>query len=77
MRPPDFNSIPIPVKVKSVERFLWDVRALSDMFKSSTAPKVCVRAATLYILKYGFVDASGCGVGATITSTPKGIRLRE
>eukprot|EP00978_Attheya_sp_CCMP212_P036397 scaffold164821_cov35-Attheya_sp.AAC.1 len=31
---------------------------------------------TVYILKYGFVDASGCGVGATITR-PKGIRLRE
>jgi hypothetical protein len=76
MRPPDFNTIPIPVRVKPVERLLWDVRALSEMFKSNTAPKVCVRSAILYILKYGFVDASGCGLGATMT-TPKGIRLRE
>eukprot|EP00978_Attheya_sp_CCMP212_P011909 scaffold29619_cov63-Attheya_sp.AAC.4 len=77
LRPPNFNAIPIPVKIKLVEHLLRDVRALSQMFKSSTAPKVCVCAAILYILPYyGFVDMSGCGVGATVT-TPKGIRLRE
>ena len=44
MRPPDFNTIPIPVKVKPMEHLLWNVRALSEIVKSNTAPKVCACA---------------------------------
>ena len=28
MRPPDFNTIPIPVKVKPMEHLLWDVMSV-------------------------------------------------
>eukprot|EP00978_Attheya_sp_CCMP212_P047629 scaffold422659_cov59-Attheya_sp.AAC.1 len=79
LRGPTFDTIPVPSKeVKPVPRLLWDVRALCEMFKCTTPPKVCVRSKlVLYVLKqYGFVDASGCGVGGTIT-TPKVIKLQE
>jgi hypothetical protein len=76
LRPPAFASIPIPVEVKPVSRLLDDLKALSTLFAQTTPPRTLVRAACLYMIKYGFVDASGCGVGGAIT-TPTGIRLRE
>jgi len=76
LRPPEFASIPVPTDVKPVSRLASDIKALMKLFELTTPPRTCVRAALFYSLKYGFVDASGCGVGATIT-TPEGIRLRE
>jgi hypothetical protein len=76
LRPPDFDSSSVPLMARAVPRLIWDMRALKEFFSCTTAPRVCVRSTMLFILKYGFVDASGCGVGATIT-TPSGLRFRE
>jgi hypothetical protein len=76
LRPPAFASIPVPVEIKPVPRLIDDLRALNTLFDQTTPPRTVVRSASLYMLKYGFVDASGCGVGGAIT-TPTGIRLRE
>eukprot|EP00978_Attheya_sp_CCMP212_P006420 scaffold14650_cov34-Attheya_sp.AAC.2 len=76
LRPPDFDPTSVPVMARAVPRLIWDMRALKEFFSCMTAPKVCVRSTMLGLLKYGFVDASGYGVGATIT-TPSGLRFRE
>eukprot|EP00978_Attheya_sp_CCMP212_P049351 scaffold653047_cov59-Attheya_sp.AAC.1 len=71
-----FDSTPIPVMARAVPQLIWDMHALKEFFSCTMAPRVCVRSTVLFLLKYGFVDASGCGVGATIT-TPNGLRFRE
>eukprot|EP00978_Attheya_sp_CCMP212_P010906 scaffold26569_cov60-Attheya_sp.AAC.2 len=76
LRPPEFASIPVPTDAKPVSRLVGDIEGLMKLFEPTTPPRTCVRAALFYSLKYGSVDASGCGVGATIT-TPEGIRLRR
>eukprot|EP00978_Attheya_sp_CCMP212_P038206 scaffold187156_cov49-Attheya_sp.AAC.1 len=76
LRPPEFASIPVSTDVKHVSRLASDIKALMKLFEPTTPPRTFVRAALFYSLEYGFVDASGCGVGATIT-TPEGIRLRK
>jgi hypothetical protein len=68
----------LPSDVKPVPQLLDNPHALNKVFEQTTpAPWACVRMAAIYLLKYGSVDASGCGgVGGTIT-TPTGIRLQE
>ena len=75
MNPPAYEDIPIPVKVKAVPRLRMDVRALNEFFLSTKVPKVLVRALSVFLMLYGFADASGKGFGSTI-SEAHGIRYR-
>jgi hypothetical protein len=47
LRPPDFNATPITVKFKTVERLLWDGRALSQI-AAQLLICVCVRSNTVH-----------------------------
>jgi hypothetical protein len=76
LNPPSFEDIPQPKTVKSVPELAQALPALELLFSQETPPRMLVKSASLlYILRYGFADASGTGLGASIT-TDEGIRVR-
>jgi hypothetical protein len=64
-----------PGTVQPVDRFFDDLEFLIPFFASETPPKVMVRATLLFLVVYGFGDASGKGFGSTFT-VPNGISYR-
>jgi hypothetical protein len=64
-----------PAEVVPVQRFLEDLDFLSQFFETESPPRVLVRSRLLYLIKYGFGDASGKGFGSTFT-VPNGISYR-
>jgi hypothetical protein len=56
-----------PEVVTAASRFGDDVRSLSALFSSPTAPEVNLRSKEIVTVIYGFGDASGTGLGATFT----------
>ena len=57
--------------VRAVNRMRKDVLALGNLFKDIEPPLRLVRGKKIYIVKYGFGDASGTGFGASWLD-PKG-----
>jgi hypothetical protein len=49
-----------------------DIFALHEFFESTTPPEVQARRQAVHLLLYGFADASGGGLGSTITITVPG-----
>ena len=71
-----YHEIPEPPKlVKPVDRFSWDLEALTRMFSADTPTRVLLRAARVYSILYGFADASGTGFGSTVLGSD-GIEYR-
>jgi hypothetical protein len=68
------NSHDYPDKVEAVPRLLNDLQALESMTESVSAPIVVVRSKLMYLVRYGFGDASGGGFGSSLTS-PSGIQV--
>jgi hypothetical protein len=64
-----------PGSVSPVPRLLQDLNFLTQFFERETPPKVLVRSVKLFMLIYGFGDASGTGFGSTFTA-PNGISYR-
>ena len=64
-----------PSDVVPVEQFTQDLEFLSQFFESESPPRVLVRSQLVYVIKYGFGDASGKGFGSTFT-VPSGIAYR-
>ena len=60
------GTIPPPKYVKPVPRFYSCLKALHKFFSSDVPPVVHVRSKSVYMLSYGFLDASGSGFGSTI-----------
>jgi len=60
-----------PETVKAVPRMMNDVKALLEITKSEKPPVVIVNSPKLYIVKYGFGDASGGGFGTTMEEDGK------
>jgi hypothetical protein len=54
-----------PETVRPVPRLPDDVRALSVLLSQPTPPSVTLRSKVIFLVKYGFGDASGKGFGAT------------
>jgi hypothetical protein len=57
-----------PKTVRAVPRLKGDLQALESLTASITAPVVLVRSKRMYIVRYGFGDASGGGFGSSLTS---------
>lgn len=70
------TDIPKPPKfIMAVPRLHNDLKALHSFFDSDTPPWRFVRGKTIYLVRYGFGDASKSGFGSTI-ETAKGISYR-
>jgi hypothetical protein len=54
-----------PKTVRAVPRLANDVRALLECLSQATPPSVTLRSKSVYLVKYGFGDASGKGFGST------------
>ena len=57
-----------PVQVTAVKGLVEDIRALDQLFSSTTPTKRLVRGKKVMRVVYGFGDASGSGFGGTWTS---------
>jgi hypothetical protein len=55
-----------PKTVKAVPRLKGDLQALAKLTESLTAPIAVVRSKRMYLVRYGFRDASGGGGGGSI-----------
>ena len=64
-----------PGEVVPVQRLFEDLVFLAQFFKSDSPPRVMVRSRLLFLIVYGFGDASGKGFGSTFT-VPDGISYR-
>jgi hypothetical protein len=71
----DLLNVGAPGEVVPVQRFFEDLDFLSQFFESESPPRVMVRSRLVYLVKYGFGDASGKGFGSTF-SVPNGISYR-
>ena len=71
----DLLNVGAPSEVVPVERFAEDLNFLAQFFEAELPPKVLVRSRLVYVIKYGFGDASGKGFGSTFT-VPNGIAYR-
>jgi hypothetical protein len=63
-RPPSASTP--PSTVKAVPRLASDLRCLQRLFSDPTPPLRLVRANSVTVATYGFVDASGSGFGGSI-----------
>jgi hypothetical protein len=65
-----------PTSMMLTQHLQDDIIALHEFFESSTPPEVQARRQAIHLLLYGFADASGGGLGSTITMPGIGIRCR-
>jgi hypothetical protein len=75
LHPPAYENITAPPEVPCIPELLQALPALETFFKQPNPPRILVRSAHLLYVRYGFADASGTGLGASIT-TDEGIRIR-
>jgi hypothetical protein len=69
-----FNS-GAPGLVKPVPRFFDNLEFLTMFFSPTSPSKVTIQATSLFLVVYGFGDASGKGFGSTFT-VPNGVSFR-
>ena len=70
-----YNPKSSPEKIQVVPRFHTCLKALWRLFEQEEAHLVLVRTKIVYLLLYGFADASGTGFGSTFLSE-EGVRFR-
>ena len=63
-----------PDQVKPATMFSQDSKALIELTEDADAPILVVQSKKLYIVKYGFGDASGGGFGSSIQG-PDGLEV--
>ena len=54
-----------PTLVRAVPRLVDDLSCLMELFSTATPVKRLVRPTAVWVVRYGFVDASGSGLGAS------------
>ena len=65
-----------PQVVTAVPRFSQDVFALGELFSVTVPPEITLRSNEIYMVVYGFGDASGAGFGSSIvTETGTSVRV--
>ena len=64
-----------PQYVTPVQRFYTCLEALNRFFEPDSPPVVHMRSKSVYMIRYGFADASGSGFGSTFTND-SGINYR-
>jgi len=64
IRPPSPSSP--PTKVKAAPRLASNLKCLQQLFADTAPPLRLVRASSVTVVTYGFVDASGSGFGGSI-----------
>ena len=62
------TSYDYPKTVKGVPRLIRDLQALQSLTSSKIAPVVIVRSKRMFVVLYGFGDASGGGFGSSFTA---------
>jgi hypothetical protein len=65
-----------PQTVPLIQHLQDDIFALHQLFEGQTPPEVQTRRESVNMLLYGFADASGGGLGSTITVPGTGICCR-
>jgi hypothetical protein len=75
LHPPSFEDIDRPTTLGCAPELLQALPARDQFFSQESPPKMLVRSETLLYIQCGFVDASGTGLGPSIT-TDQGIRVR-
>ena len=63
-------------KVIAVKRLKWDLLALGKLMSGMEPPLRLIRGKKLYIVKYGFGDASGSGFGSSWEDSNGGVSYR-
>ena len=66
---------PPPKLIRGVSRLFQDLHTLTELLAASAPPAVNVRSLTIWMVLYGFADASGRGFGSTVLGRD-GIRYR-
>jgi hypothetical protein len=74
LHPPSFNDVIPPKEVPCVPELKQALPALELFFRQPNPPRVLVGSAHLLYIRYGFADAPGTGLGASIT-TNQGVRV--
>lgn len=65
-----------PETVVPVPRLLGDLKALAELTKEPLAPIVLVQSKNIFIVRYGFGDASGGGFGSSIMDPVNGLEIQ-
>ena len=65
-----------PLSVKPVPRLINDLKALERLTESRTAPIVLIQSKRIYVVRYGFGDASGGGFGSSISDNVRGLEIQ-
>ena len=63
----DFLNAGAPTTVKPVPRFIDDLKGLTKIFGAKVPPIIVLRSVFVYMVVYGFGDASGTGFGSTFS----------
>jgi hypothetical protein len=66
LNPPSFQDIDHPTRLGCAPELLQALPALDRFFSQQSPPKMLVRLENLMYIRYGFVDASGTGLGSSI-----------
>jgi hypothetical protein len=65
-----------PVTVKPVPRLKGDLEALERLTEDLKAPVLLIQSKHIYVVRYGFGDASGGGFGSSITDNECGLEIQ-
>lgn len=63
----DMLNVGAPAEVEPVPRLIEDLEFLAHFFAQESPPRVMVRSRLVFLIVYGFGDASGKGFGSTFT----------
>jgi hypothetical protein len=63
-----------PLTIPLIQHLRDDIYALKEFFDPPTSPEVQARRNKIHLLLYGFANASGGGLGRTLTIPCSGIR---
>jgi hypothetical protein len=69
-------STPPPTSIPIIQHLRDDIYALHKFFDLGKPPEVQARRHQVHLLLYGFADASGGGLGSTVTILGVGVRCR-
>lgn len=70
------DTVKYPEYVVAVPRLKDDLEALKELTDGSSAPVVVVSSNRIYIVRYGFGDASGGGFGSSMVDSVRGLEIQ-